>query len=150
MVAQAKGIILDANVTLLYVVGSIDHKWISRHKRTSQFQPIDFFTILQIVQLAKKSFAVPHVLAEVSNLGGKQELFREAFRLAFHQSEELHMNSSQGFGSKTFLDLGLTDAVLYEMARQDYLVVTTDHSLYSFITSDGQPCINFAYLKERG
>ena len=86
---KASGIILDANVALLYVVGSIDHKLIARHERTSEYQPIDFFTILQIVQLAKKSYSVPHVLTEISNLGGKQLLFREAFRMAFHSCDEL-------------------------------------------------------------
>jgi len=148
-IVQAQGIVLDANVAMLYVVGSINPKQIPKHHRTSAYHSNDYWTLLTLVSKARTSFAVPHTLTELSNLGDTTPLFRLAFRSLFRDIEELPLKSIVGFDSNVFIRSGLTDAMLVEVAQQNYLVITADHALYSFITNLGRPCINFNYLKER-
>jgi hypothetical protein len=147
--AHARGIVLDANVALLYVVGSIDPKLIPKHDRTSAYHPNDFWTVQMLVSKARSSFTIPHTLTEISNLGDMTPRFRLAFRDRFRDIEELNIKSIGGFDSPFFIKSGLTDAILVEVALQNYLVVTADHGLYSIITSQNKSCINFNYLKDR-
>ena len=148
-VARSQGIILDSNVALLYVIGLISPNLISKHDRTSGFRPNGFWTLDGIIQRAKALFTIPHTLTEVSNLGGRSEWIREVFRATFRPIEELSLKSIQGFDSEFFSAMGLTDAMLFEIANLNYLVVAIDHTLYSCITARGKPCINFTYLQER-
>ena len=61
-------VVVDANLTVLLVVGSADRDFIAKHKRLQGYT-IDDFELLGIL-IAKFSEIVvlPHILAEVSSL----------------------------------------------------------------------------------
>lgn len=43
---STKGILIDTNIFLLYLIGSVNRKRISRFKRTIQFVPEDYDLLL--------------------------------------------------------------------------------------------------------
>ena len=46
----AKGIVIDTNILLLYLVGSVNHQRITKFKRTAQFIPEDYDRALEVSQ----------------------------------------------------------------------------------------------------
>lgn len=61
------GILLDTNVLLLYLVGSIDPQNVGRFKRTAKYDENDFRILSNLVNLFKTNVTTPHILTEASN-----------------------------------------------------------------------------------
>lgn len=65
---RAYGLILDANVLTLLVVGSVNPRRIATFKRTSRYDLDAFDLLRRVIAPASKLYSIAHVLAEVSNL----------------------------------------------------------------------------------
>jgi hypothetical protein len=66
-----RGILLDANVLLVYVAGKMDPDRIERFKNIHVFTKKDYRFIEAFVANFARIVATPHILAEVSNLAGQ-------------------------------------------------------------------------------
>jgi hypothetical protein len=67
---KAKGILIDANLALLYLVGSYDLRLVGdgKYKKLSKYNAEDYHLLLRLKGVFKKAVTTPHVLTEVSNL----------------------------------------------------------------------------------
>src|SRR3954449_12972083 len=81
-----KGLLLDANLLLLLVVGIADRKQAAKFKRLSMFAPEDFDLLVQVVASFRRLYVTPNVATEVSNLAGA--LTGEARRSCFRALAE--------------------------------------------------------------
>ena len=66
-----KGIIIDTNILLLYLIGRVDRERIPRLKRTAQFTSEDYDILLELVSKFKKVIATPNILTEVNSLANQ-------------------------------------------------------------------------------
>lgn len=95
-----KGILVDTNVLLLYLMGKYDHTRIKKFPRTEKFSERDFEILSDILQPFQKVVTTPNILTEVSNLSNK--LWGEV-RLGYYNtfanyiahSEELYIESKK-------------------------------------------------------
>jgi len=66
--AQQKGLLVDTNLLVLLIVGSVNRDRISRFKRTTGYSPADWDLLIGTLEQVSHRYTIPHVLAEVSAL----------------------------------------------------------------------------------
>src|SRR5215471_13297052 len=118
------GILVDANLLLLLVVGRFDEQRIGRFERTRDFVLEDFRLLELIVRQFSKILSTPHVLTEVSNLATKFEppgSFRDMFRQTIETIDERNCAAKTVTANKYFRKLGLTDAAILSLADRQFL-----------------------------
>ena len=112
-------ILLDANVLLLFLVGSISPGLIKKTKRARApgFTAAHYHHILAIVPNAAVMVTTPHILTEVSNLSGKEKHFRQHLwgalkKLIVDRLVEEPVTATVAVGDVGYIRLGLTDAAI--------------------------------------
>lgn len=143
------GLLIDTNLLLLYLVGLLDRTQITTFGRTDKYVPEDFDTLVAIAGRFQRVITTPHVLAEVSNLGGqlggrRREEFFNVLATAISTLEEQYVISSDAM--RGYHRLGVTDAGIIHIATT-YLVLTDDFPLSNYITHIGGAVINFNWIR---
>lgn len=151
-----KGIIIDTNILLLLLVGSVNQKRIVQFKRTQQFTPEDYQLLLRIISKFTNIVTTPNILTEVNSLAnqlGEPER-SECFALfaQFVQDvtllNESYIKSVDAVNAEKFIKFGLTDCGILTLARDSYLILTDDFKLANYLLSLGIDVINFNNLRD--
>src|SRR3954463_7061110 len=152
---RANGIIVDTNILLLYFLGRFDPQAISQFKRTQQFTPEDYGTLVLLLRHFDKLLTTPNILTEVNNLSGQMgEPRRTRFfrKLAGEMAlvDEHYLDSRKTASLDQFVKLGLTDAGILSLAQGSRLVLTEDLPLAQHLQHAGIDVINFNHLRVAG
>lgn len=140
------GALIDANVLLVYVVGSHDINCLAYFQHTKQYA-YSFQLVKRLVEFFPVIYTTPHILTEVSNLGGKLgPAFFTSLLPVVQFCEETHCPSKDAVRNIGFQKLGLTDAAILSLASNQYLVVTADWPLYQVLCSQGIDAVNIYHL----
>lgn len=150
---RAKGILIDANLALLYLVGSYDSRLIGngKYNKLSKYVLEDYELLVRLKKLFKKAVSTPHVLTEVSNLTSdlpeqtKAECLK-MFYQTFCEIDELTVSSMEAAQRPEFHFLGLTDSALALVSDQ-YLIVTDDARLVKKLNESRLEALNFNHLR---
>jgi hypothetical protein len=145
-----KGIAIDTNLLLLYFVGYQDKGLIGRFtKRLSGYSFDDYDLLIKFTKQFKLNVTTPSILTEVSNfLDDEPEPYRNALaKMPTHLEliQETHWPTIELIKNDpiSFKKFGLTDATLIELAKQDYVVLTQDSNLSSYIVGKGYASVDF-------
>jgi rRNA-processing protein FCF1 len=149
---RQRGILVDTNILLLYFVGLTNRERVSRFKRTQIFIPEDYDLLLRILKSFSKIVTTPNILTEVSNLAnqlGEPERSQCFQRLAQHIPifEEQYIESTIAVTTDRFVQFGLTDCGIAEVARGQYLVLTDDLKLANYLQWKEIDTINFNNIR---
>jgi hypothetical protein len=147
-------LLIDSNLLVLYIVGSVNIKRITSFKRTNKYLPADYRLLTDLMGEFLEIFTVPQVIAEVSNLtdmdGRERVLAREMLRQVIHQTTESGVSSSAASRHTLFPGLGIADAALAVASQElNCMVLTDDLPLYIRLSSLGRPVVNYTHLRER-
>lgn len=149
---RSKGILVDTNVLLLYVVGSFDLPQVTRFKRTRQYTESDFLLLGNLLSKFRKILTTSNILTEVNSLAGqlggpaKTACFEEfARRIAL--LDEHYVPSAEASSVAGFTRLGLTDCGIAHFAKDRCLVLTDDLPLYVYLAHAGVDVINFSHIR---
>lgn len=148
-----KGAFIDANLLVLPVVGSIDRRLVSRHRRTRRFAPEDYDILLDFVGGLDRVFVTPDILTEASNLllDRSDARFMEHLRILIEESEEITVASRVAAKSGSFVRFGLSDVVLLEAVSAEAPLVTVDFDLYGAASAKGAgAAVNFTHYSAAG
>lgn len=148
-----KGVLIDSNLALLYLVGGYDLNLVGdgKYNKLSKYNGDDYGLLLRLKNLFMKSVTTPHVLAEVSNLTNdlpertKTEILKKFYE-TFVPIEELPVASMEAAQWQDFHFLGLTDSALALVSRK-YLIVTDDARLVKKMNDSGFEALNFNHLR---
>ncbi len=150
---RTKGVLVDANLLLLYVVGVYDPNWIERFKRASTFTVGDFELLDRFLGHFQTVATTPPVLTKVGNFlgqiseeGARREC-TELFRRLIPELDETHHPSEELCEYPYFRQFRLTDTGIAEVSADTYLVVTDDFPLFHRLANDEQAVINFNHLR---
>lgn len=152
---RSKGILLDTNLLIALIVDSLGKGELERCSRTSQFSTKDVAELSRIVELFGWRCTTPHVLAEASNLLGQlngDKSIKARTRLAAYvrNAKEVHVSAAEIVKTPVYCKLGLTDAGLVMLARQeDCAVFTADLPLYHYASNLKIEIVNFNHLKDQ-
>ena len=148
---QAKGALVDANLLVLFLVGSVNKRRIETFKRTQNFTIEDFDLLTRLIDWFGKLFATPHVLSQTSDLTdlrGRELLkVRQLFKVATEQMEEFYDPSRVLVADPIFERLGLTDAAIAKVSSQGILVLTADVELQLEVQQRGADALNFNHAR---
>ncbi len=127
-----EGAFIDANLFALILIGSVDRKLISKHKRTRQFTSDQYDYLVKVISPLKNIFVIPNSLTEVANLVTKPNDTRIAEKLVelIQHSIEIVSPSKTAVKNSWYLRLGLTDVALLEVISPQRPLLTVDLRLF--------------------
>lgn len=148
-----RGLLVDANVLLLYFIGSYDRSLITRYKRTRVFEERDYDTVLAFFGAFARLVTMPNILTEVSNLSTAladsiRPAYLRRFAAALGPFTEEYAPSQDTVRLPIFTRLALTDAGIEQVARDTYLVLTDDLDLYRHLERSGIAVLNFNHIRD--
>ena len=130
-----KGVLIDTNILLLFLVGSLDLNLIRGFKRTANFTENDFDLISNFIKHFNLIITTPHVLTEVSDFIDNRQDLQLALKIYIEKMKEIYLESLDLSKRDTFLKFGLADTSVTYAARDRYLIFTDDRPLYGFLIS---------------
>lgn len=152
MPSQPDAIILDANLLILLVVGTVDERQISSFKRTRAYNVEDFRILRSYLNHFRTPVVTPHILTETTNLLDDllEPLRTTAFlflRELISQAEERREPSIDLSARKEFVRLGLADAAVHSVTESGAALLTADLDLYLAASAVSPHAVNFNHLR---
>jgi hypothetical protein len=144
---RTKGILLDTNILLLYIVGTLYDGRPQDFKRTSKFSEEDFEILLKLLNSFDIKVTTPNILTEVSNLIGNRIELHEPLAGYIKITQESFIKSTSLVEEDFFAEFGLADTATVNMAKDSFLVVTDDGPLYGLLINNRVDAINFDQLR---
>ncbi len=137
-----RGLFIDANLLILLVVGRVSSELIGEHRRLRGFSVADYELLIGFIADYDVIYVTPNTLTETSNLlashlRAHRHRFLGTLRALIEQSREIVVASADAAGNMHYLDLGLTDAALLEVASPETPLLTADIKLFTVATADG-------------
>ena len=152
---RAKRALVDANLLVLFLVGSVNKRRIRSFKRTQNFTIRDFNILTYLIDWFGGLFATPHVLSQASDLAdlrGKELLkVRRLFKRAVKEMIQESYDESRILVSEPIFErLGLADAAIAKVSSQGILVMTADVELQLEMQRQGADALNFNHVRSLG
>lgn len=144
---REKGLLVDTNILLLYIVGSLDIELIRNFSRTAYFTTDDFSAISELLDFFEVKITTPHILTEVSNLIGNKKNLRTVLKKYIELTREKFTASLETAQSDGFINFGLTDAAILNTAKNSFLIVTDDKPLFGYLTNQGIDAVSLDQLR---
>lgn len=130
-----KGVFIDSEILLLYIVGSKDPRLIRNFGRTAKFDENDFILASEFIEKFDNKITSPHILTEVSDLLGENNDFHLILKAYINLSEEKFLTSKIIAESDGFLSFGLADNAIIEISKGEHLIFTADNRFYGYLNS---------------
>jgi hypothetical protein len=151
---RAKGVLVDTNLLVLFLVGTVNRQRILNFKRTGEFTIEDYNLLVRLIDWFGKLIATPHVLSQVSDLtdltGDELNEIRELFKVLVENIEESYDTSRLLVGDPAFKRLGLTDAAIATVCSRGVLVLTADAQLHVTLQDRDIDALNFNHIRPLG
>lgn len=149
---RSRGVLLDSNLLLVYLIGQWNPEQIGRFKRTASFSIEDFLLIVHLVRFFSRVVTTPNILTEVNSLSNQlSEDYKPTYYSKFSEQitllNEQYVPSSDVASMNTFGRFGLTDCGIEELTRNRYLVLTDDLRLSVHLQTAGVDALNFNHLR---
>src|SRR6476646_10816315 len=104
---RANGILIDTNLLVLLVVGSVNRDRIARFKRTTGYSAADWDLLIGILEQIPLRYTLPHVLAEVSALtdlrGPELEMARTVLLRLIGELREIEIASADACATPLYM-----------------------------------------------
>lgn len=148
-----RGVLLDTNLLLVYLVGMFDPGRLTKFKRTAAFTPEDFYLLAQLLRFLGRIVTTPNILTEVNSFSNQlPEALKKAYYAKFARQivlmDEHYVGSELVSSLASFARLGLTDLGIETLARDRYLVLTDDLKLTYHLHALGIGAINFNHVRD--
>jgi rRNA-processing protein FCF1 len=150
-----KGILIDTNILLLFLVGSVNKERITKFNRTQQFIPEDYELLLEFMGKFQKLVTTPNILTEVNSLANqlgepeRSQCFAIFARFVKNVDilNEHYIKSQEAVNTDKFIKFGLTDSGIVTLAKGNYLVLTDDLKLANYLQNLEVDVINFNNIR---
>ncbi len=146
---SSPGILIDANLLLLLLIGERDPSRITNFKRTSKYSKEDYEFLKMFLQPFHHVFTTPNILTEVDNLLSKElrEVCFSHFFKIIQGADERYIASLDTMQQAGVNRLGLSDIGIVSVAKCGCLVITDDLDLYLHLAACGIPVANFNHMR---
>ena len=151
---RRRGLLLDANLLLVYAVGLCDRRLLGNSARLDEYTEEDFDLLVRLIGLFDRVVTMPNILTEVSNLAtsalarNRHHGYLVELARVIHALVELTPESKAVARLPVFTRLALTDAGIEHVARDEYLVVSADLNLVNHLQNEKIAVINVNHLRD--
>jgi hypothetical protein len=144
----ANAVVLDANLLVLFMVGTASVSYIARHKRLRAYTARDYDLLVKLLASAPTVCVTPNTVTEASNLARQiddpaRTEISDVLRRFLGEAHEIYVASLRAADAAIFVRLGITDAGLLDSDFADHVLVTADLDLYLEATRQGREAMNF-------
>ena len=148
---MSRSLLIDANLLVLWAVGSVSPVLIPRHKRLGAYVEGDYVLLSNFLATYDSVTITPNALTEASNLARQigepaRGQIVEIIGLIAEKSEEIYVPSLKAVSRREYKYLGLSDAAILEI--KDVHLLTDDLDLYTSSLALAGKCFNFTHLRE--
>lgn len=149
-----KGLLIDTNVLLLYLIGQHDPAYIPVYKRTQKYTPDDYSILCRFVRPFQRLIMTPQILAEVHNLSQsvQKSRVRKYFATLVHllrPATEYYVEKNVLLENSKLPQFGFTDLSILETARtQKVGVLTDDLAAAGMLQKARCGVVNFNHLRQ--
>ena len=150
-----KMILIDSNCLLVLLLGMIDPNLIDTHSKTSIYEKKDFYDLMSFIGDIKSLVVLPNIFTEVDNLlnknfkGNQKYLYIKSIIELMLNSKEEYLKSVLIRDKTSFYDLGLTDSLILELAKQNNLLITDDSQLSDYARANSIEVYDMKYLRNQ-
>jgi hypothetical protein len=155
---RGKSVLLDSNLLLVFLTGSLSPRLFGQFKRVSTYTLDDYELLVRLLSSFTTLLTTPHILTEVCNLANslpewlRPDWNRNFATLIASQQDtpglrERWTPAIELAQKPEFIAFGITDAALTELSSEA-LVVTEDYRLSGVLRSQGVPVLNFGDLRK--
>lgn len=135
-------ILVDTNALVVLLVGLMDTNLLGKHKRTSIYDKEDFDNLLATIGDFKNIVTLPNIWTEVDNLlndfnGNYKYSYINQITTIIKETSETYLKTKQVCDNYNFIDLGLTDTLIIELAKECNLLITSDSRLSDYAMANG-------------
>jgi len=146
-----KGLLIDANLLVLLIIGALDRNQISTNNRTREYCPEDYDLLCAFLKLSNGPIlTTPNILTETSNIvfASLNEPLRNRAMLSIRELASMQLKeepvlSVHAVQEPIFTRLGLTDSGIAYLRRLKCVFLTVDSDLYVHLSRIGANVINF-------
>ncbi|WP_100613401.1 PIN domain-containing protein [Confluentibacter citreus] len=143
-------ILIDSNSLLVLILGLMNPTLINKHSKTSIYEEEDFHYLVSTIKSIESIVVLPNIWTEVDNLlnkftGSQKELYVQRIIETIKKTSEKYFESKIVENSDSFYDLGLTDTLILECAKNCEMLITSDSALSDYARAYG---INVYDMKE--
>jgi hypothetical protein len=149
---MARSLLLDSNLLVLLIVGSVDVRYVTNHRRTRDFTQEDFGVLTAIIDQFDELWVTTHIYAEASN--HLRQTNTNLSKILIMQLAQLSKATRESaiplanLADNAFtVSLGVTDAGIIQKAKRVSRVLTTDLPLYLELTKRSGNAINFNHIR---
>lgn len=143
---RSRGLLIDTQLAVLLVVGLVSRRWVETHKRLDAYSSSDFDALHRFCSMFSRMVTLPHVLAEVGNLVGR-DAWPMLKILCIDQWEEQGVASRTAAAQTEYPYLGLTDAAILGVADHSFLVLTDDGLLAAAVRARTGAALSFDLVR---
>ena len=138
---RIEAVFVDTSCLVLLIAGRVAPERLDRGG-TNRFTR-DHFSQLAAFLEKQTIMVTPHILAETSNLFKRDDRCMGALRGLVTTVEEQWVDGRTVVGHSQFLDVGVTDAALLELATQTKPLLTADKKLWVLALQKAKRAILF-------
>lgn len=145
-------LLIDTNSLVIYLLGILDIKHLGKHKRASIYDENDFLDLAEFIGDPGRLLVLPNVWSEVDNLlnnfsGNEKYPYILAISSLIKESSEKYLETHIASASDMFSDLGVTDSLLLEAAKDCEAIITSDSQLSDYALAFGFKVYDMVKLK---
>lgn len=149
---RSRGALLDANLCLLFLIGSIDINRIGKERGLKEFSEEDYWILSELLKKFKILYTTPNIVTEVSNLaraGNRERVPGATAALAqwVTLTNEAYVESRASVNDPSFLKLGITDSAIKILLSRGILLITADFLLAGYVKAHKLDVLNFNHLR---
>ena len=149
---RRRGILVDTNILLLWFVGAANRDRIAKFSRTQDFSAEDYDLLRRILSQFDSIVTTPNILTEVNSLANKlsgndRDKYFQNFASIVDGLVEVYLESRRIVKLEKFSEYGLTDSGIIDLVANQYLVLTDDLKLASYLQKNAVDVINFNHLR---
>ena len=149
---RGRGVLVDSNLLVLLLVGTVNRRRIEQFKRTQSFTADDFDTLQGLVRwFGPRLLTTPHVLSQVSDLadlpGDEGPTVRMLLKGRIEAAEERYNSARELAAHPLFRRLGLADAAIATICESGILILTSDLDLFLALQDRGLDALNFNHIR---
>lgn len=147
-----RGVVIDTNLFLLWIVGMTNPKRIEKFKRTRKYTVADYRQLTRFMSQFTKIITTPNIVTEVYNLANQLESRDRTRCLNWLKKVleskiiEQYVPSSDIIQDERFTDFGVTDCGIKQISLNTFLVLSDDLKLVSYLRQSGVDAVNFENL----
>lgn len=134
--------LIDTNALVVLILGTIDVRLISTHRRTSIYEVQDYLDLVQVVGELSELVVLPNVWTETDNLLNgslprRKWEYISVVKQVVAKTTERFLSTQTAVNSSAFFTLGITDSLLLHYGAQCDLLITSDSALSDLAIAKG-------------